>query len=119
MRLRVSDAMVARFFDCTIHSVYATFAIVEHAEYASRVAILPFIESHEDAVGSAVAMEHHAAARVGALVRIDARIASVEGRAIVCDVVVTRADGTVIARGTTTQRVVSRARLADVINANN
>ena len=56
MRLRVTPEMTARFFGGGIHPVYATFALVEHAEYASRQAILPFLEPEEDAVGASVAI---------------------------------------------------------------
>lgn len=111
MRLRVSPAMTARFFDCTIHPVYATFAVVEHGEYAARQAILQFLEADEDAVGTHVALEHLASAPVGAVVEITARVASVTDRTIICEVTALW-EGVVIARGTQTQRVVDKRKLA-------
>lgn len=110
MRLRVTREMTARFFDCTIHPLYATFALVEHGEYAARQAILPFLESDEDAVGSQVAVEHAAATPVGWIVEITACVVAVEGRTITCSITASNRHG-VIARGTQQQRVVRKERL--------
>lgn len=116
MRLRVTPQMTARFFGCTIHPVYATFAIVEHGEYAARQAILPFLEPDEDAVGSFVELEHRASAAVGWIVEITARIAGVDGRTITCEITATGRDG-IIAQGRQRQRVVSKERLRQRIAA--
>ena len=110
MRVRVTPEMIARFFDCTMHPVYATFVLVEHAEYASRMAIRSFIEPHEDALGTAVRFEHLAPTPVGWIVEIVATVTSVDGRRIVCDVVASNPNGT-IARGEVEQRVVLRERI--------
>jgi predicted thioesterase len=118
MRLRVTAEMTARFFDCTIHPVYATFAIVEHAEYASRQAIIGFLEPEEDAVGTHVELEHMASAAVGEVVEITATVIEIDGRTITCAVTAKGREG-IIARGTQRQRVVSKRRLADRIAALN
>lgn len=115
MRVRVTPEMIARFFDCTMHPVYATFALVEHAEYAARMAIRSFLEPNEDAVGSAVRIEHVAPTPVGWIVEIAATVKRVEGRTIACEVIATNANG-VIARGEVDQRVVLRERLNSTIN---
>ncbi|MCB0713300.1 MAG: thioesterase [Ignavibacteriae bacterium] len=107
IRLRVTPEMTARFFDCEIHPLYATFKIVEHAEYVSRCAILPFLEPEEDALGSSVEVEHIAPARVGDIVKIEARVVSVEGRDITCKFSVTKGEQE-LARGKTVQRVVKK-----------
>ncbi len=114
MRLRVTDRMTARFFDCRIHPLYATFAIVEHSEYAARQAILPFLESGEDAVGSAVTLTHRSAVPVGAIVSITARVKQVEGRRLLCDLQVA-CGAAIVAEGTIEQRVVSREKLRGMI----
>ena len=114
MRVRVTPEMIARFFDCTMHRVYATFKLVEHAEYAARMAIRSYLEPEEDAVGSAVRFEHLAPTPVGWTVEITATVAAVDGRTIVCDVVATNRNG-VIARGSVEQRVVGRERLARML----
>ncbi len=115
MRLRVTREMTARFFDCTIHPVYATFAIVEHSEYAARQAILGFLDRDEDAVGSFVALEHTAPAPVGAMVEITARVIEVEGRTITCEIIARAVNGVELARGSQRQRVVSKERLRERI----
>ncbi len=115
MRVQVTPEMTARFFDCEIHPLYATFAIVEHAEYASRCAILPFIEPEEDAIGSAVNVEHTGPAIVGDTVGITATVTAVEGRSIICTFTATNGEEQ-IASGTTTQRVVSKAKLKERIH---
>ena len=114
MRLRVTLEMTARFFDCEIHPLYATFAIVEHAEYASRCAILPFLEPEEDAIGSSVEVEHTAPAHVGVIVTIEAEVIEVEGKNIVCRFIVRNGEQE-IAQGRTTQRVVNKEKLQEKI----
>jgi fluoroacetyl-CoA thioesterase len=115
MRLRVTSEMTARFFGCEIHPLYATFAVVEHCEYASRQAILPFLESDQDAVGSAVAITHRSAVPVGAIVTIIARIAEVDGAKVRCRVEVRRGER-IVAEGTVEQRVVLREKLRHMID---
>ena len=114
MRVTVTGEMVARFFDCTMHPVYATFVLVEHAEYAARMAIRAYLEPHEDALGSAVRFEHLMATPVGAIVEIEAAVTLVEGRRIVCAITASNPRG-VIARGEVEQRVVARERLAAML----
>lgn len=116
MQLRVTPEMTARFFGCTIHPVYATFALVEHGEYAARQAILPFLEPEEDAVGSFVELEHVSPAAVGWIVEITATVIEVEGRSITCEIIASSREG-VIARGRQRQRVVSKERLRQRIAA--
>jgi len=110
MRLRVTEEMTARFFGSAIHPLYATFAIVEHVEYASRQAILPFLEREEDAVGTMVGIEHLSAAPVGAVIQIEAKVIEVKGRDVVCAFVV-RWNGALVAQGHCGQRVVDRRKL--------
>lgn len=114
MRVRVTGAMTATFFGSTIHRVYATFALIEHAEYASRQAILPFLDPEDDAVGAAVTVEHSAPAIVGDVVTVTATVAQVEGRTILCRFAVANGDQ-LLATGTQTQRVVGKARLKQKI----
>lgn len=116
MRLRVTTEMTARFFDCAIHPLYATFSLIEHAEYASRQAILPFLEPDEDAVGARVELEHSAPTPVGWIVEITVRVIEHDGRSITCAVTARNRNG-VIAEGTQRQQVVSKRRLRERIAA--
>jgi predicted thioesterase len=110
MRVRVTPDMTARFFDREIHPLYATFVLVEHSEYASRQAIRPFLEAHEDAVGALIELEHIAPTPVGWMVEIRATVVLVEGSIIDCDIIATNYNG-IIARGRQRQRVVRKERL--------
>lgn len=110
MRVRVTAEMTARFFDCEIHPLYATFALVEHAEYASRCAILPWLEPGEDAVGFSLEVEHRAPTRVGEVATIEATVVHAEGRRIVCEFTARNSRGE-IASGRTTQAVVPKERM--------
>ncbi len=110
MRLRVTSEMTARFFGSLVHAVYATFAIVEHAEYASRQAILPWLGATEDAVGQEVTIRHIAAAPVGAVVEVTASVTLQDERSVRCRVEV-RWNETLLAEGTTDQRIVSKEKL--------
>ena len=114
MRLRVTSDMTARFFGGEIHPLYATFAIVQHCEYAARQAILSFLQREEDAVGSGVAITHRSAVPVGAVVTITARITGIEGRRVLCAVEVRRGE-TIVADGSVEQRVVLREKLERMI----
>ncbi len=116
MQLRVTPEMTACFFGCTIHPVYATFALIEHGEYAARQLILPFLEPEEDAVGSLVELEHTAPTPVGWIVEITVRLIEVDGRSITCEIIARNAEG-VIAHGKQRQRVVSKEKLRQRIAA--
>ncbi len=84
----VTDEMTARLGELVLHPVYATFWCGYHAEVASRLAIEPYFEDHENAVGTALCLRHLAMAAVGAEIRVEARVSQVEGRRIRCDVAV-------------------------------
>lgn len=108
IRLRVTAEMTARFFDASVHPLYATFAIVEHAEYVSRCLIRSHLASDEDAVGSSVEIRHLAPAPVGTIVTHEARYREEKKGRIICEVEVRDGEGRAIARCTTTQHVLPR-----------
>ena len=111
IRVRVEESMTATFFDSRVHPLYATFAIVEHAEYVSRCAIRSALGPDEDAVGSAVEVRHRSAATIGTIVRLEAQVREwTERGKITCDVVVTAGER-VIAECVTEQRVMGRERV--------
>jgi predicted thioesterase len=102
--------MTASFFGSEIHPVYATFALVEHGEYAARQAIRSFLEPDEDAVGAAIELTHLAPTPVGWLVEIRATVVRIDGKTIDCEIIATNCNG-IIARGRQQQRVVTKVRL--------
>lgn len=116
----VTDQMTARLDDLVLHPVYATFWCGYHAEVASRLAIEPYFDDAENAVGTALCLKHLAMAAVGAEIRVEARVTSVEGRRIRCDVtVVAVKTQTLLAEGYQDQVVlpseVLRAKVASAV----
>lgn len=88
LEFTVTDEMTARLDDMVLHPVYATFWCGYHAEVASRLAIEPYFDDGENAVGTALCLKHLAMAGVGAQIRVEARVSEVEGRRIRCTVTV-------------------------------
>ena len=66
------------------HRLYATWAMVYHMEVAARRLLAPFIEADEEAVGAGVALEHLAAAPIGAEVRIVCIASRVKKNKVYC-----------------------------------
>ncbi len=111
----VTPEMVARLGDEVLHPVYSTFWLCYHAEVAARRAIEPYFEGDDNACGTALSMSHKAMAAVGASVRITARVVSVIGNRITCDIQAC-ISGTdiVLATGEQQQAVLPTTRLADL-----
>lgn len=113
INLRVGKGMTAKFFDCEIHKLYSTFEIVKHAEYTGRMAIMQYLELEEDAVGTAVSIEHVSAAKVGDVIKVSATVTDYEKNVITCNISVYAASGDLIATGTTKQKVVNKQRFKE------
>src|SRR3954452_6528273 len=108
----VTPEMTVRFGRLgPVHPVYATYRMAQDFEEAGR-ALLPFLESGEEAVGTAVSVEHLAPAPVGTVVRIEARCAGVEGNRVTCACRAPGPDGRLLGTGTTGQVVLPAAVLA-------
>jgi fluoroacetyl-CoA thioesterase len=110
----VTPEMTVRFDRLgPVHPVYATYRMAQHFEEAGRALLLPFLESGEDAVGSAVSVEHLAPAPVGTVVRIEAGCTGVDGNRVTCACRAVDAAGRLLGTGTTVQVVLPRSALAD------
>jgi len=109
----VTEDMCPRFHGSPLHPVYSTASLVFHAEQAARRVLEPFLEDHEDGIGTHVSVDHVAPARVGRTVRVVAEAESVAPHKLVC--VVTAFEGErVIARGRQTQRIQSKKALKEL-----
>jgi predicted thioesterase len=99
-----------------VHPVYATYRMAQHFEEGGRALLLPFLEPGEDAVGTAVSVEHLAPAAVRTTVLVEARLAGVSGNRVTCACRAVDGDGRELGRGSTVQAVlpldVLRARLS-------
>ncbi len=62
--------------------VYATPRMVSDVEYACRDFLLAHLDPGEDSVGAHVSIDHLAATPLGLTVRIEARIAELDGRKV-------------------------------------
>lgn len=82
----VTPEMAATLDGRLLHPVYSTFWMAYHAEVAARLAIEPYFEDGENAVGGVVEVRHEAMAAVGDTVRISASVVEVKGRKIVCEI---------------------------------
>jgi predicted thioesterase len=113
--ITVTPEMAARLGDRVIHPLYGTAAMVAHLEEAARMVLEPFLEADEEAVGYTLNLKHAAPTPIGAAVRIQARLVSVQDDTVVCAVEASNAAG-VAGLGTFTQVVVSKDRLTKRIS---
>lgn len=82
----VTEEMAATLNGRLLHPVYSTFWMAYHAEVAARLAIEPYFEEGENAVGGIVEVKHEAMAAIGDTVRICATVTEIKGRKIVCEI---------------------------------
>ncbi len=106
--ITVTPEMLATFEELgPVHALYATWSMVRHMELACRKIILPFLESHEDAVGHSITVTHTAPTGLGEQVTAYAKLLEVDGRRIIC-AVEARNSREMIGEGTEIQMVVRR-----------
>jgi predicted thioesterase len=82
----ITQEMVATLGGRLLHPVYSTFWMAYHAEVAARLAIEPYFDEGENAVGGVVEVRHEAMAAIGDTVTVCARVTEVKGRKIVCEI---------------------------------
>lgn len=110
VEVTVTPAMRAAFDDEVVHEVYGTASMVGHMELAARRVILAAREPHEEGIGYKVEVTHEAPAPVGSRVSVVARLRTVEGNRVICDVEARTGHG-IIGRGTITQVILPLATL--------
>jgi len=106
--IKVTKEMRAQFGEETVHDLYSTSALVHHMEWASRKLLIPYLESHEEGMGSHVEVSHLMLTPTNTKVRIRATVLEIRDRKLVCEVEAFNVRGK-IARGTVTQTVVELA----------
>jgi fluoroacetyl-CoA thioesterase len=95
--------------DKHLPSIYSTPDMIRLMETAGFHALRPYCEDGEITVGTAINIEHRAAARLGSEVRATAELESIGGKFYVLRVKAT-ADGKEIGRGTITRAFVHPKR---------
>lgn len=108
LEITVTPQMTAQVGGEQIHPVYGTAALVQHVEELCRRILVPHLEEGEEGVGYRMDVTQRAPVPVGETVTLTASVASVGQQELTCEVLA-RSRGTLVARGSFTQRVVDAA----------
>jgi predicted thioesterase len=108
-RIRVSEAMLARFDAGEVHPVYGTFALGRDAEWVCRLFVLEMKEEGEEGIGTYLSVEHVSPALLGSEVVFTGILEEIEGREIWCSFEA-RVGERLIARGRTGQKIIDKKR---------
>jgi fluoroacetyl-CoA thioesterase len=106
----VSDEMLAAFGNKVVHHVYGTASMVYHMEWAARRVILPYLEPHEEGLGTGVQVRHLHPAPVGAKIRARAVCTEIDGHIVRCAVEVWHGEH-LLGEGVVEQRILPRRLL--------
>lgn len=112
VELTVTDADTAQALGSGDVPVLATPRVLALAEAATVVATRAALPSGQTTVGVRVELDHLAPTPVGRRVVADARLAAVDGRRLVFDVLVSE-EGTTVARGHVERIMVDRHRFVE------
>lgn len=94
-----------------VHPVYATYWLTKHMELVSLKLLLPFLEEGEAGIGHEVSVRHLSSAVPGMRVSLKATFERVEGNRVYISCRALSELGDLIGTGTTTQVVLSTAKL--------
>lgn len=111
---RVEFEHTLTYYNPELPQVYSTPHMIGLMETAAYNALKPFCDDGEISVGTAINIEHRAAATIGAVVKAAAELQSMEGRFFVFRVTAVSVDGhgeIELGRGTVTRAIVNRAKL--------
>jgi predicted thioesterase len=113
--IEVTPDMCPAFDDEIVHRVYSTWSLAHHMELAARKVLAPFLEVHEEGMGSHLSIDHRAPTPVGKQVRVEAEATDVTHDRLVCAV---RAyDGhRLVAEGTQIQRIFPKKKIERLID---
>jgi predicted thioesterase len=115
---RIEEADVAAFNGEVLHAVYSTFAMARDMEWSSRLFFLEMKENDEEGVGTHLSIDHLAPAFVGEELVILAKVISLTGNELICDIEV-KVGERVVAKGKTGQRMLKKDRLNKLFIKNN
>ncbi|MCB0491411.1 MAG: hypothetical protein KDC93_03250 [Cyclobacteriaceae bacterium] len=115
---RIEEADVAAFNGEVLHTVYSTFAMARDMEWSSRLFFLEMKEHDEEGVGTHLSIDHLAPAFVGEELVILAKVISLTGNELICDIEV-KVGERVVAKGKTGQRMLKKDRLNKLFIKNN
>lgn len=110
----VEEDMCPAFDGVVVHRVYSTWSMAHQMELAARKVLAPFLEEHEEGLGTHLSIEHLAPTPVGKTIRAEAVATRVEGHRLVCAVQVYDGDR-LVGRGEQVQRILSKKTIAKII----
>ncbi|MCZ2260872.1 thioesterase family protein [Sporosarcina sp. G11-34] len=116
IEIRVTEEMFAAFEGVIVHPVYSTVAMTYHMEWVSRKIILPYLESHEEGMGSSVQLKHFSPSPLGSMVRITATLDEVRGGFVVTKVKAYN-QLKLIGEGEVTQVILPKSIIAERVEA--
>ena len=91
----VEEDMCPAFDGVVVHRVYSTWSMAHQMELAARKVLAPFLEEHEEGLGTHLSIEHLAPTPVGKTIRAEAVATRGEGNRLVCAVQVYDGDSRV------------------------
>ena len=112
--VEVTDAMCPDFDGVVVHRVYATWSLGHQMELAARRVLVPYLEAHEEGMGTHLSVDHLSPAPVGCCVRVVAEATEVTEDRLVCSVRAYDGDR-LVARGSQVQRVLPKSVIQGII----
>ena len=107
---QVTPEMCPHFDGVLVHPVYATWTMVHHMEVVGRKLIVPYLETHEEAVGAHVSVDHKSPALIGSNVTVRAEVETATAHRLTCTVSA-RCGPRLIGQGVLVQVVMQKTRL--------
>jgi fluoroacetyl-CoA thioesterase len=110
IEVMVTPDMAAAFEGQRIHPLYSTSSLVHHMELVARKTLLPFLEKHEEGMGTHVEVHHSVLTPIGMKVKLRATVSAIRDTKIECEVEASNWRGKV-AKGIVIQSVIQKSWL--------
>jgi fluoroacetyl-CoA thioesterase len=114
MEFTVTPEMRAQFGGEIVHDLLSTSTLVHYTEWVARLIILPYIEEHEEGMGSHVDISHLMMTPVGMKIQLKATVTAIRDNKVECEVEACNFRGKV-AKATITQAIVQKQWLENKI----
>ncbi|MEE8155365.1 MAG: hotdog domain-containing protein [Phycisphaerales bacterium] len=110
----VTEDMCPAFDGVILHRLYSTWSMAHHMEVAARKVLSPYLQEHEEGIGTHISIDHLEPTPVGRTVRIVAEAVDVDETTLVCEVKAYDGDR-LVGRGRQIQRVLPKKKLKSLI----
>ena len=112
--IEVTEDMCPAFDGVVLHRVYSTWSLAHHMELAGRTVLAPYLEDHEEGLGSHLTVDHLSPTPVGKSVHVVAEATEVDSRRVVCEVRAYDGDR-LIGHGSHVQHVLPKETILRII----